>query len=94
MLSQGYLCHLVWVNEHKVPSIESVSIENNFQDVFSEDLPGIPHEQKLDFGVDFNPNTKQISIPPYRMAQAELKVLMLHLKDLLYKGFIQPSISL
>ena len=76
MLSQGYLCHLVWVNEHKVPSIESVSIENNFQDVFSEDLPGIPLKCEIDFGIDLDPNTKPIYIPPYKKSPTELKELI------------------
>ena len=47
----------------------------------------------LDFGSDLEPDTKPISIPPYRMAPAELKDLKLQLKDLTDKGFIQPSIS-
>ena len=66
---------------------------NEFQDVFLEDLPGIPYECEIDFGIDLNPNTKPISVPPYRMAPSELKVLKLQLKDLLDKGFIQPIIS-
>ena len=66
---------------------------NEFQDIFPEYLPGIPSEHELDFGVDLDPNTKTISIAPYRMAPAELKELKLQLKDLLDKGFIQPSIS-
>ena len=40
------------------------------------------------------PDTKPISIPPYRMALAELKELNLQLKDLTDKGFIQPTISM
>ncbi|TMW86794.1 hypothetical protein EJD97_020878 [Solanum chilense] len=39
--------------------------------------------------VDFDP----ISIPPYRIAPAELKELKEQLKDVLDKGFIKPSIS-
>ena len=95
MLSKGYLYHLVWVNdlEHEVPSIESLSIVNEFQEVFPEDLPGIPPEREIDFGIDIDLSTKPILIPPYRMAPAELKELKLQLKDLLDKGFIQPSIS-
>ncbi|XP_015068659.1 uncharacterized protein LOC107013199 [Solanum pennellii] len=44
MLSKRYLYQLVRVNdlEHKVPSIDSVSTVNEFQDVFPEDLQGIP----------------------------------------------------
>ena len=68
-------------------------IVNAFQDVFTEDLLGIPPVREIDFGIDLEPDTKPISIPPYRMAPAELKELKLQLKDLTDKGFIQPSIS-
>ena len=39
------------------------------------------------------PGTQPISIPPYRMAPAELNELREQLKDLLDKGFIRPSCS-
>ena len=96
MLSKGYLYRLVRVNdlENEVPSIDYVSIVNEFQDVFSEDLPGFPPKREIDFGVDLDPKTKPITIPPYRMSPVELKKLKLHSKDRLDKGFIQPSISL
>lgn len=38
-------------------------------------------------------STKPISIPPYRMAPAELKELKDQLHNLLSKGFIRPSVS-
>ena len=50
-------------------------------------------KEKIDFGIDLFPNTQPISIPPYRMAPAELKELKEQLKNLLDKGFIRPSIS-
>ena len=56
-----------------------MSIVNEFQDIFPEYLPGIPFEHELDFCVDLDPNTKTISIAPYRMAPAELKELKLQL---------------
>ena len=37
--------------------------------------------------------SKPISIPPYRMAPAKLKLLKLKFKYITLKGFIQPSIS-
>ena len=49
--------------------------------------------KEIDFEIDLLPNTQPISIPPYRMAPAELKELKEQLKDLLDKGFIRPSIS-
>ncbi|WMV29843.1 hypothetical protein MTR67_023228 [Solanum verrucosum] len=61
--------------------------------VFPDDLPGIPPEQEIEFGIDLMMDTLPISIPPYRMASAKLKELKTQLKELLYKGFIQQSIS-
>ena len=60
-----------------------------FQKIFPESLP----KRKIDFGIDLLPDTQPISIPPYKMAPAELKKLKDQLKDLLDKGFIRPSIS-
>ena len=67
MLYKGYLYHLVRGNdiEHDVSSIDFVSIVNEFQDVFLEDLLGIPPKREIEFVVDLDPNT---TIPPYRMA--------------------------
>ena len=53
----------------------------------------IPPKWEIDFGINLLPDTNPISIPPYRMAPAELKELKAQLKDLLDKGFIRPSIS-
>ena len=47
----------------------------------------------FEFGIDLVLNTCLISIPPYRMAPAELKELKEQLKNLLDKGFIHPSMS-
>ena len=43
--------------------------------VFPDDLPGIPPEREIDFGIDLLTDIQPISIPPYRMASAELKEL-------------------
>src|SRR5688572_25241435 len=95
LISKGFLYHIVHVRDDDadIPSLESVSIVNEFPDVFPEDLPGIPPKREIDFGIDLLPVTNPISIPPYRMAPAELKELKEQLKDLLDKGFIRPSKS-
>ena len=56
--------------------------------VFPNDLPKIPPERDIDFGIDVLPNTNLISNPPYQRAPAELKDLKAQLKDLLDKSFI------
>ena len=95
MISKGYLYHLVRVKDSRLenPTPESVLVVCEFPDVFPEDLPGIFPEREIDFGIDLLPNTQPISIPPYRMAPAELKELKEQLKNPLDKGFIRPSIS-
>ena len=95
MMSKRLLCNLVGVNDldHDIPSIDSVSVVNELQDVFSDDFPGVPPLREIDFGIDLDPDAKPIPIPPYRTTPAELKELKLQLKDLIDKGFIQPSIS-
>ena len=62
--------------------------------MFPEDLLGVLPEREIDFGIDLLPDTSPISIPTYRMAPTELKELKDHLKYLLDKVFIRPSISL
>ena len=47
----------------------------------------------MEFTIDWIPGTEPISIPPYRMAPAELRELKAQLEELLSKGFIRPSIS-
>nr|XP_016440544.1 PREDICTED: uncharacterized protein LOC107766303 [Nicotiana tabacum] len=95
MISKGYIYHLVRVKDAdaQIPTLQSVPIVNEFPEVFPEDLPGIPPDREIDFGIDLLPGTKPIFIPPYRMAPAELKELKVQLKDLLDKGFIRPSVS-
>ncbi|XP_070025986.1 uncharacterized protein [Nicotiana sylvestris] len=76
-------------SEVSVP--ESVPVVNAFLEVFPDELPGIPPDREIDFGIDVLPDTRPISIPPYRMAPTELRELKEQLKDLLEKGFIRPN---
>ena len=95
MISRGYVSHLVHVKDSSfdTSSIESVPIVNEYSDIFPKDLPRIVSKREIDFDIDLFLDTQPISIPPYRMAPAELKKLKKQLKDLLDKGFIRPSIS-
>jgi len=95
MMSKGYICHLVRVRniDAEPPTLPSIPVVNEFPNVFHEDLPGLPPEREIEFDIYVIPDTQPISIPPYRMAPAELRELKEQLKDLLEKGFIRPSMS-
>ena len=60
---------------------------------FPNDIVGLPPEREVESTIDLIPGTEPISIPPYRMAPAELRELKAQLEELLSKGFIRPSIS-
>ena len=51
------------------------------------------HQKEREFCIDVVSGTNPISMPPYRMAPAELKELNEQLKELLDEGFIRPSTS-
>ena len=64
-----------------------------FLDVFPDDLPSLPPERETDFPINLVPGTAPISLPPYRMAPAELKELKAQLQELVDWGFIRPGVS-
>ena len=73
--------------------LEFIPVVSEFPEVFQINFPGLPTNRDIDFCIDVEPGTRPISIPPYRMAPAELKELKEQLEDLLSKGFIRPSVS-
>ncbi|XP_070020167.1 uncharacterized protein [Nicotiana sylvestris] len=96
MVAKGCIYHIVQVKDAdvEIPTLQSIPVVKEYADIFSDELPGIPPEREIDFGIDLLPRTQPISILPYRMAPAELKELKEQLKDLLEKSFIRPSTSL
>ncbi|XP_073219602.1 uncharacterized protein [Cicer arietinum] len=95
LMRRGCQVYLTVVRDTQVAEekLEKISIACEFPDVFPKELPGLPPDREIEFSIDLVPNTHPISIPPYRMAPAELKELREHLQDLLDKGFIRPSSS-
>ena len=71
---KGYLAHVVDTHSSEV-RLEDVPVVRDFLDVFSDDLPGLPPEREIDFPIDLVLGTTPISLPPYRMASAELNEL-------------------
>ena len=89
---QGYLAYVVETGKEGT-SMDEILVVREFPDVFSDDIAGLPPEREVEFTIDLIPGTEHISIPPYRMAPAELRELKAQLEELLSKGFIRPNIS-
>ena len=89
---QGYLAYVVDTGKEGT-ILDEIPVVREFPDVFPDDIAGLPPEREVEFTIDLIPGTEPISIPPYRMAPAELRELKAQLEELLSKGFIRPSIS-
>ncbi|WMV38183.1 hypothetical protein MTR67_031568 [Solanum verrucosum] len=95
IVSKGCIYHHVRVRyiDFETPTLESVTIINEFPEVFLDDLPGIPLERERYFAIDLLLDMHHIFIPPYHMAPTKLKELKGQLMNLLDKYFVRPSIS-
>ena len=65
-----------------------------YEDVFPDELSGLPPHRDVDFFIELHPGTSPISMTPHRMAPVELQELKVQLQELLDKGFIIPNTSL
>ena len=90
---ESYLAHVIDISMTEV-NLENVKIVCEFPNVFSKDLPRLPPDRELEFGIEILPGLAPIFIPPYRIAPMELKELKTQLQDLVDKGFIRPNVSL
>jgi hypothetical protein len=84
--------HLMSAKSKEV-RIEDVPVVRDFQDVFPDDLPGLPPSRQLDFRIDLTPDAAPVAKSPYRLAPTEMQELANQLKELQDKGFIRPSHS-
>ncbi|XP_074314323.1 uncharacterized protein LOC141649532 [Silene latifolia] len=86
------LCH-VWDTSMEGTQAQDIPVVRDFEDVFPEELPGLPSPRKVEFGVDLKPGMEPISKSPYRMGPKELEELKKQLWKLVDKGYIRPSVS-
>jgi hypothetical protein len=72
-LRQGCQLYVVEaVNERKGPSLDQYLVLSEFQDVFPNELPGLPPDRELHFTIELKPGAEPISKTPYRMTVQEL----------------------
>ncbi|KAL8104423.1 hypothetical protein AgCh_028583 [Apium graveolens] len=79
--------------QKEVPNIQNIPIVNEFEDVFPENLPGLPPDREIEFAIELAPGMAPVSKAPYRLAPVEMKELASQLQELLDNGMIRPSVS-
>ena len=88
----GWLASLTLEDEER-PDLYLPRVVCEYVDVFPNELPGLPPQRVVDFGIELHPGTSPISMTPHRMASVELHELRVQLQELLDMGFIRPSTS-
>ena len=56
-------------------SVEEVPVVSEYPNVFSKELPGMPHDRDVEFVINLLPGTGLIAKRPYRMSVDELEEL-------------------
>ena len=72
---------------------EEVPVVKDFPDLFPEELPDMPPDRDIEFLIELLLGTGPISKRPYRMPAKDLEEIKNQIKELLEKGYIQPSSS-
>ena len=77
LLAKGCQGILAYVSDTKMKVLDlgEIPVVKDFLNVFPEELPGLPPDREIEFGIDVPPGTQPVSIPPYRMAPLELREL-------------------
>ena len=88
----GWLESLTLEDEER-PDLDLPLVVCEYVDVFPDELPGLPPQRVVDFGIKLHLGTSPISMTPHRMAPVELQELRVQLQELLDKGFIRSSTS-
>ena len=74
-------------------NLDLPNIVCKYEDVFPDELPGLPPQRVVDFCIELHPGTLPTSMTPHRMAPVQLQELKVQIQKLLGKGFIRPSTS-
>ena len=89
---KGWLASLTLEDEVR-QDLDLSRVVYEYEDVFPDELPGLPPHRDIDFYIELHPDTSPISMTPHRMAPVELQELKVQIQELLDKGFIRPTTS-
>ena len=88
----SWLANLTLEDEERL-DLDLPRVVCEYVDVFPDELPGLPPQRVVGFGIELYPGTLPISMTLHRMAPVELQELRVQLQELLDKGFVRPSTS-
>jgi hypothetical protein len=88
-----YAIQVLKTIEGDKPSLDDNPILREYRDVFLEEVQGFPPRRDMDFSIELAPGAVPVSRTPYQMRTPELVEIKLQLKEMMDKGYVQPSMS-
>ena len=70
----GWLASLTLEDEGR-QNLSLPRVVCEYEDIFPDELPGLPPRRDVDFVIELHPGTSPISMTPHRMAPVELQEL-------------------
>nr|GEW51777.1 putative reverse transcriptase domain-containing protein [Tanacetum cinerariifolium] len=73
------------------PRLSGILIVRDFEDVFLDDLSGLPPQRQVEFHIDLIPRTMPVTKSPYRLVPSKMQDQLEQLQELQDTGFIWPN---
>ncbi|KAJ9557257.1 LOW QUALITY PROTEIN: hypothetical protein OSB04_011871 [Centaurea solstitialis] len=83
-----FLAYVISERKSEMIEVKDVPVVQYYLDVFREDLPGLPPDRQVQFGIDLALGIVPIAKTPYRLAPSEMQELKRQLQEILDIGFI------
>ena len=77
----------------EINAISQILVVNEYEDIFPEELPGMPPHHQVEFFIELKPGTEPAWQRPYKLSPDELKELKKQLDEQERMGLIRPSNS-
>ena len=77
----------------EINAISQIPVVNEYEDIFPEELPGMPPHRQVEFVIELEPDTEPACRRPYKLSPKELKELKKQLDEQERMGLIRPSTS-
>ena len=70
-----FRCQRLTLEDEVRPDLDLPRVVYEYEDVFLDELPGLPSQRIVDFGIELHPGTSPITMTSHRMAPVELQEL-------------------
>ena len=86
-IQRGAQCFIIFIHleVEKEEGTSVILVLHEFEDVFVEEVPGLPPSREVEFSIDLVPGTGLVSMASYHMALAKLVELKSQIEGLLRK---------